>query len=74
MIVCAFYIIYAHSIIMPAEVDVRSRRREAVLEIIAERPVERQEQLVELLRARGIDATQSSVSRDLKALGVAKLD
>lgn len=29
---------------------------------------------MELLRARGIDATQSSVSRDLKALGVAKLD
>ncbi len=59
---------------MPAEADIRSRRREAVLEIIAERPVERQEQLVELLRARGIEATQSSVSRDLKALGVAKLE
>lgn len=58
---------------MPAEADIRSKRREAVLQIIAERPVERQEQLVELLRARGIEATQSSVSRDLKALGVAKL-
>ena len=58
---------------MPAEADIRRRRQEAILEIIRAEPVARQTQLVELLRSRGIDATQSSVSRDLKALGVAKL-
>ena len=35
--------------------------------------VERQSELVDLLRARGIEATQSSISRDLKQLGIAKL-
>jgi len=58
---------------MPAEADIRRKRQEAILEIIRAKPVARQTQLVELLRSRGIDATQSSVSRDLKALGVAKL-
>jgi transcriptional regulator of arginine metabolism len=59
---------------MPARSDIGQRRQEAILEIIRTEPVARQTQLVELLRSRGIDATQSSVSRDLKALGVTKLD
>jgi transcriptional regulator of arginine metabolism len=59
---------------MPAEADIRRKRQDAILDIIRARPVSRQSQLVELLQARGIDATQSSVSRDLKALGVAKLE
>ena len=59
---------------MPARSDIGQRRQEAILEIIRTEPVARQTQLVELLRSRGIEATQSSVSRDLKALGVTKLD
>ena len=74
VIVCAFCIFYAHTIEMPAEADIRRKRHAAILEIIDEGPVLRQTQIVERLRSRGIDATQSSVSRDLKALGVAKLD
>ncbi|MFQ5633862.1 MAG: arginine repressor [Gammaproteobacteria bacterium] len=58
---------------MPAEADIRRRRQEAILEIVSGESVARQTQLVDLLRARGIEATQSSVSRDLKTLGVAKL-
>jgi transcriptional regulator of arginine metabolism len=57
---------------MPAEADIRRKRHQAILEIVRARPVARQTQLVEMLHARGIDATQSSVSRDLKALGIAK--
>lgn len=59
---------------MPVGADIRRKRRAAILEIIAAQPVARQTQLVELLQERGIDATQSSVSRDLKTLGIVKLD
>jgi transcriptional regulator of arginine metabolism len=59
---------------MPAEADIRRKRQDAILAIIQAQPVASQTQLVTLLRARGLDATQSSVSRDLKALGVTKLD
>ncbi len=59
---------------MPAETELRDIRRAAILEILRERPVGRQTVLVELLRQKGIDATQSSVSRDLRQLGVAKLE
>ncbi|MFW2403836.1 MAG: arginine repressor [Gammaproteobacteria bacterium] len=59
---------------MPARSDIGRKRQEAILEIIRTEPVARQTQLVERLRSRGIEATQSSVSRDLKALGVTKLD
>jgi len=59
---------------MPARADLGPKRQQAILEIIRARPVARQAELVELLRARGIEATQSSVSRDLKTLGVTKLD
>jgi len=57
---------------MPASSDIGRKRQQAILEIVRARPVARQAQLVDLLRARGIDATQSSVSRDLRTLGVTK--
>ena len=59
---------------MPIAPDIREKRRQAILDILAARPVARQSQFVELLRADGIEATQSSVSRDLRELGIAKLD
>jgi len=40
--------------------------------ILRQTAVGRQAELVELLRAEGFDATQSSVSRDLREIGVVK--
>ena len=49
-----------------------SARREALRRIISRSPVGRQQDLVRLLGKAGHPATQSSVSRDLRELGVAK--
>jgi transcriptional regulator of arginine metabolism len=49
-----------------------SARREALRRIITRVAVGRQEDLVRLLGKAGHHATQSSVSRDLRELGVAK--
>jgi transcriptional regulator of arginine metabolism len=48
-------------------------RRSALAKIIREQAVGRQTELVAMLRKHGHVATQSSVSRDLRELGVAKL-
>jgi len=48
-------------------------RRTMLAKIIRERSVGRQAELVAMLREYGHVATQSSVSRDLRELGVAKL-
>lgn len=48
-------------------------RRQAIARLLDEREISRQSELVELLRAAGFKATQSSVSRDLRDLGAAKL-
>jgi len=48
-------------------------RRTLLRKIIRERSVGRQAELVQLLRQLGFEATQSSVSRDLRELGVAKV-
>ena len=47
-------------------------RRETLRRIINRSPVGRQQDLVRLLGKAGYPATQSSVSRDLRELGVAK--
>lgn len=57
---------------MAAEIHQSVARRAAILRIIRESTVHNQEELVKLLRKQGLDATQSSVSRDLRELGVAK--
>jgi transcriptional regulator of arginine metabolism len=57
---------------MAAELNPQSTRRGAILRILRESPVRRQQELVKLLKRAGFDATQSSVSRDLRELGVAK--
>lgn len=59
---------------MPTAPDIRDKRQQAILEILAARPVARQSEFVDLLLEDGIEATQSSVSRDLRELGIAKLD
>jgi transcriptional regulator of arginine metabolism len=55
-----------------AEVHHAVARRAAILRIIRESTVHNQDELVKVLRKQGFDATQSSVSRDLRELGVAK--
>lgn len=60
-------------ICMPTAPEIREKRRQTIMEILASRPVARQSDFVALLRERGLDATQSSISRDLRELGVAKL-
>jgi transcriptional regulator of arginine metabolism len=48
------------------------QRRGAIMRILREGLVRRQEDLVRLLRREGHEVTQSSVSRDLRGLGVLK--
>lgn len=57
---------------MAAEINHAAERRAAILRIIRESTVPNQDALVKALRKHGFDATQSSVSRDLRELGVAK--
>lgn len=51
----------------------RRDRELAILEILAERDVHTQGELVAELHARGFDVTQATVSRDVQRLGIVKL-
>jgi transcriptional regulator of arginine metabolism len=57
---------------MPTDADQRTRRRHAIVELVRKSRIASQDELLARLEARGIEATQSSVSRDLRDLGVAK--
>ena len=50
----------------------KSARQIAILELIAERAVETQEELADALRSRGFQVTQATVSRDIKELRLVK--
>lgn len=56
---------------MHTESDIHQRRN-AIVRILRRQVVARQTELVGLLHDAGIEATQSSVSRDLRELGVVK--
>ena len=58
---------------MPTEVEARDERQRAILAILRRTPVRGQEEIVRRLGERGFAVTQSSVSRDLRDLGVAKV-
>jgi transcriptional regulator of arginine metabolism len=58
---------------MPTESEIRERRQREILHLLRRTRVGGQEEIVARLRQRGIEATQSSVSRDLRDLGVAKV-
>jgi transcriptional regulator of arginine metabolism len=58
---------------LPSESEVRERRQREILNLLRRTRVGGQEEIVARLRQRGIEATQSSVSRDLRDLGVAKV-
>jgi transcriptional regulator of arginine metabolism len=51
----------------------RRKRHLKILELISTRPVRTQEDLAEALTAQGWEVTQSSVSRDIAALRLAKV-
>jgi transcriptional regulator of arginine metabolism len=50
----------------------RERQRQ-LLQLVAQRPVAAQHELVTLLGERGFDVTQATVSRDISALGLVKV-
>jgi transcriptional regulator of arginine metabolism len=59
---------------MPPDSELREHRQEKIIEILkAGAQVASQGEMVELLAQRGIAATQSSVSRDLRDLGVFRM-
>jgi len=58
---------------MPVNSSQQTTRREAIVRILSNESITRQSELVDLLKERGLTATQSSVSRDLRELGVAKV-
>ncbi len=57
---------------MPNSPETQSERQNAIRQLLETGPAGTQRSLVEALIAIGFDATQSSVSRDLKELGAIK--
>ena len=57
---------------MPNSTEDQSLRRDAIRELLLQGPARTQQFLVEALVDQGLDATQSSVSRDLREIGVIK--
>ena len=51
----------------------KTQRHAAILRIVRSERVASQEQLRELLKAEGFDVTQATLSRDIRALGLAKV-
>ncbi|HEY0553098.1 MAG TPA: hypothetical protein VGG20_02470 [Thermoanaerobaculia bacterium] len=57
---------------MPINREHQDSRRRAILQLLAERPMTRQIEIGRALRKQGFKVTQSSVSRDLQALGIVR--
>jgi transcriptional regulator of arginine metabolism len=57
---------------LATDLNTQDLRRDAIVRILRLGTVGRQAELVALLHREGFDATQSSVSRDLRELGVVK--
>jgi transcriptional regulator of arginine metabolism len=58
---------------MPQPTNIRDQRQQAILDILASQSIARQAEFVALLQSKGFEATQSSISRDLRELGISKL-
>jgi arginine repressor len=75
--ICAYALLYAqfYSFVfpMPSATLEQHERRQAITRLLEAHAIQRQAELVELLRQEGFPATQSSVSRDLRDLGAAKM-
>ncbi len=52
----------------------KAERQKLILDVISARPIERQDELSQLLRDSGFSVTQASISRDLDELGIIKID
>jgi transcriptional regulator of arginine metabolism len=50
----------------------KAARHKAILDVIAEQAVSTQAELKDLLKARGIEADQATLSRDIRELGLVK--
>ena len=50
----------------------KARRQNVILELVDREALHSQEQLRRRLHHRGFDATQATISRDIKELGLAK--
>ncbi|GAC1659767.1 MAG: arginine repressor [Candidatus Elarobacter sp.] len=51
----------------------KTKRQRAILSLIAARPVRSQDELAALLEQQGYEVTQATVSRDIKELGLLKV-
>ncbi len=51
----------------------KPQRQHRILRVLEEQPISSQAQLVQLLEAEGVVATQATVSRDLEELGAVKV-
>src|SRR6476660_7362709 len=60
-----------YTLVLPCMV-MKPRRQSVILQLIDQRDVTSQEQLRDLLRERGIEATQATISRDVRDLGLVK--
>lgn len=49
-----------------------TKRREAIRQIISQRSIEKQGQLLSALEELGIQCTQATLSRDIKSMGIVK--
>ena len=50
----------------------KAKRQQEILRIIEERDIETQDQLLQELKARGVQSTQATISRDIKELHLIK--
>lgn len=50
----------------------KSKRQEIIIKLIAENPIGTQDELVDALKRAGVEATQSTVSRDIRELELRK--
>lgn len=51
----------------------KQRRQKCIMDIINRYDVETQEELIEMLRSRGYEVTQATISRDIKDLKIIKV-
>lgn len=51
----------------------KRERLEIIKDLVVRFPIDRQEEIVERLEAMGVTATQATVSRDIKELGIIKI-
>ncbi len=51
----------------------KKQRQSRILQLVGERNIETQSDLVDALRTIGMDVTQATVSRDIKELGIVKV-